>query len=114
RGEVGLFAERGRAAVFRGLLEGVGDPNELTLRPRAPYEGDADREPEDVSPRHGDVRAARHRGYHRGAADEVIAVHQVDRPGWTLGAGEQGTQPVLLHDRIDPLFASDPAARRER
>src|SRR6516225_5575446 len=71
--------------LVRDGLEPRGERNQLSLAEGRAEEGDAHRNAEDVRRGHLHVRIAARCPETRAAEHEVIAVHQIRRPGRTIG-----------------------------
>src|SRR5687768_15402301 len=103
-----------RPPVFRRLLEGVRDRDELRLAPRSPEERDSNRKSVRKTRRNVDVGVARDRCRSRARTHEVIAIDEIDRPRWTRRRRNERIETVLRHHSIDSLRARHRVVMRKR
>src|SRR5690348_15190332 len=94
----------------------MGKADQLRFTERLAHEGDAERQTKRVPGRDTDRRIASQRGGLTGAAHAVIAVNQVNFPGWLSRRQAERVELMLMHDGIYALTARQPQAfgpRRE-
>src|SRR5947209_9395176 len=103
-----------RAPRPRGVLKGIGQPDQRWLAEGPAHECDAYGQAEGKTRRHVDRRVACQGRWLRAPAFTGIAIYQVDEPGWAICRHHQGIQVVTIHHRVDTLLARKPVVLGQR
>ena len=97
-----------RLAMPAGLLVREGEADEARFAPGPPHEQDPDRQLAHPAGRHRDAGIAGDRCRRRAAAGDVIAIHQIRRPGRSQRRHDDRIQSCIV------ITASMPSSRASR
>ena len=94
-----------RATRFGGLFKCERQLDQSRLAPGAAKERNTHRQAANITRRHGDMRVTGDGLSRRVATGEMIAIDPVSGPCRPAGRRNQRVEFVLIHHKIDPLFA---------
>src|SRR5664280_1041686 len=104
-----------RLADPGGLFESIGQFDQERLLPGFAYEGEANRQAEDIAGRYGNVGISGYGGH--GGAFHVpingVAIDQIDQPGRSAAGNADGIQAMFRQHEAQALLARQKMVLRE-